>query len=82
MALFKDLAERMDIELVNGRGDFRGGSCVVEDQHYIVVNQTKPLESRLRVLAKEFNDIGLGDIYLVPALRDFIETVSSSNNSF
>lgn len=78
MDLFKDLAQKVEIELVNGRGDFRGGSCVVKNQQYIVVNETQPLDSRLRMLAREFGVMDLSAIFVVPALREYIETVFRS----
>ncbi|MFQ6675626.1 MAG: hypothetical protein ACE5LH_04680 [Fidelibacterota bacterium] len=73
---FEQLAEEMGIVLVEGRGDFRGGYCQVRDEEFIVLNQTKPLESRLRVLAESFGELDIADRYMVPALREFIEKTS------
>lgn len=70
---FERLAEQMDIVLVQGRGDFRGGYCQVRDERFIVLNQTRPLESRLRILAETFADLDIARWYMVPALREFIE---------
>ena len=45
--------------------------------NFIVVNKRKPLEQRLKVLAREFGKINLADVYLVPALRLYIESSQS-----
>lgn len=58
---FEQLAEQMGIVLVQGRGDFRGGYCQVRDEEFIVLNETKPLESRLRVLAETFRELDITD---------------------
>lgn len=76
---FEQLAEQMGIVLVEGRGDFKGGYCQVNDEEFIVLNQTKPLESRLRVLAETFGQLEIADRYMVPALREFIEKASGTS---
>ncbi len=70
---FEDLAEKVGFRLINGRGDFRGGSCIIKDEKVIVVNKNKPIEQKLKILASCFNKIDLDGIYIVPALRAFIE---------
>ena len=76
--MFEELAERLNIKLVQDKGDFSGGSCLVREENFIVVNKRKPLEQRLKVLAREFSKINLADMYLVPALRLYTE--SSQND--
>lgn len=76
---FEQLAEQMGIVLVEGRGDFKGGYCQVHDEEFIVLNQTRPLESRLRVLAESFGQLEIADRYMVPALREFIEKSSGTS---
>ena len=36
------------------------------------MNKLKPIEQRLRVLAREFADIDLTGVYIVPILREYI----------
>ena len=78
IVMFEELAERLNIKLVQDKGDFSGGSCLVREENFIVVNKRKQLEQRLKVLAREFSKINLVDMYLVPALRLYIE--SSQND--
>ena len=77
IVMFEELAERLNIKLVQDKGDFSGGSCLVREETFIVVNKRKPLEQRLKVLAREFSKINLADMYLVPALRLYIESFQS-----
>ena len=71
--LFEELAEKMSINIVQGKGDFIGGMCSVNDETYIVINKVKPIAQRLNVLGSEFSKLNLNNIFVPPALRNFIE---------
>tara|TARA_Y100000994_G_scaffold44752_1_gene35103 strand:- start:483 stop:752 length:270 start_codon:yes stop_codon:yes gene_type:complete len=73
--LFEELAEKMNINIVQGKGDFIGGMCSVNDESYIVINKVKPMSQRLNVLGAEFSKLDLNNIFVSPALRDFIEDI-------
>ena len=77
IVMFEELADRLNIKLVQDKGDFSGGSCLIKEENFIVINKRKPLEQRLKVLAREFSRINLADMYLVPALRLYIESSQS-----
>ena len=77
IVMFEELADRLNIKLVQDKGDFSGGSCLIREENFIVVNKRKPLEQRLKVLAREFGKINLADVYLGPALRFYIESYQS-----
>jgi len=77
IVMFEELADRLNVKLVQDKGDFSGGSCLIKEENFIVVNRRKPLEQRLKVLAKEFGKINLTDVYLVPALRSYIESIQT-----
>ena len=72
IVMFEELADRLNIKLVQDKGDIAGGSCLIREENIIVVNKRKPLEQRLKVLAREFGKINLADVYLVPVLRSYI----------
>ena len=71
--LFEELAEKMNINIVQGKGDFIGGMCSVNNESYIVINKVKPMSQRLNILGAEFSKLDLNNIFVSPALRDFIE---------
>ena len=70
------LAEKLDVKIMRGKGDFSGGSCVVNEEKVIVINNMKPIEQRLNTLASCFKDYDLEGLYIVPALRKFINDVT------
>ena len=76
-AEFELLAEKLDLKIIKDKGNFIGGICIIKDEKVIVVNKMKPLEQRLRVLANSFLSYNLDDIYMVPALRAYIEQFRS-----
>ena len=73
---FHVLAEKLDVKIMRGKGDFSGGSCVVNEERVIVINNMKPIEQRLNTLASCFKDHDLEGLYIVPALRKFINDVT------
>ena len=75
LILFEELAEKMDINIVQGKSDFIGGMCTVNDESYIVINKIKPMKQRLIVLGREFSKLNLNNVFVPPALRDFIEDI-------
>ena len=74
---FNLLAEKLDIKIMKGKGDFSGGGCTVNNKKVIVINNGKPIEQRLNVLASCFKDYNLDSLFIVPALREYINSVNS-----
>ena len=62
----------MEINIVHGKGDFIGGMCSINDESFLVLNKSKPIDQRLNILAIEFSKINLKNVYLSPILREFI----------
>ena len=69
---FHLLAEKLNVKIMKGKGDFSGGSCTVNNEKVIVINNGKPIEQRLNILASCFKDYNLDDLFIVPALRGYI----------
>ena len=76
--LFEELAEKMDIHIVQGKGDFQGGMCSVNDESYIVVNKIKPIDQRLGILGREFSKLNLSNVFIPPVLRAYIEDIQQN----
>ncbi len=75
LALFEELAEKLDINIVQGRGDFHGGMCSVNEEAYIVINKIKPIDQRLGVLGREFGQLDLSNVFVPPVLRAYIKDI-------
>ena len=72
MSLFEELAHKMNINILHGKGDFVGGMCSINDEAFLVLNKLKPIDQRLSVLATEFSKINLSNVFIPPILREFI----------
>ena len=70
---FENLAEKLGLKILKGKGDFIGGTCTVNNKTVIVVNKQKPMEQRLKTLAESLLEFNFEEIFIVPAVRDFIE---------
>ena len=68
-----ELAERMGIRIVKGKGDFNGGGCRVREDKIIVINKIRPIEYQSRTIVEGLSVYGLSDHYLIPAVRSYIE---------
>jgi hypothetical protein len=77
MQQFDDLAKRMNVKIIRGKGDFHSGRCQINGKRIIVLNRLKPLKIQLQVLARSFKEIGISDTYIIPAFRSFIEEGAS-----
>ena len=69
---FHSLADKLNIKIMKGKGDFLGGDCIVNEKKVIVINNIKPIEQRLNTLASCFKNYDLEGLYIVPALRKYI----------
>jgi hypothetical protein len=67
------LADKCGISVRYEKGDFDGGYCVLKSERLIVINKRLPTVRRASVLAQGLAEVGINEIYLVPAVRTYIE---------
>ncbi len=70
---FELLSDRIGVKIIKGKGDFMGGNCTINEEKVIVINNNKPIEQRLNILTKSFIEYDLDKLYIVPALRAYID---------
>ncbi len=70
------LAEKLDLTVVKGKGDFTGGYCRVVEDRRIVLNSHNLLATQLRVFARNLLQFDLSNVYLLPAVREFLDQVA------
>ena len=70
---FEQIAEALDIRIIQGKGNFKSGYCLLEKEGIIVVNKLYPMEQRIRALAQAFSRLDISNIYLKPAIRSIID---------
>ena len=69
----EDLADRSGITIRYEKGDFEGGFCVLKAERIIVVNKKLAPAKKSSVLAQGIAEVGIEEIYLKPAVREYIE---------
>jgi hypothetical protein len=69
----QEVAAQLGVTIRYERGDFEGGYCILRDQKILLVNRRLFPAKKASVLAMAMHEIGLEDMYLKPALREYIE---------
>ena len=69
----EELATRSSIGIRYEKGDFEGGFCVLKAERLVVINKKLPTPKRASVLAQGLAEVGIEELYLKPAVREFIE---------
>ncbi|HEX9658274.1 MAG TPA: hypothetical protein VGB89_15325 [Bacteroidota bacterium] len=69
----EEVAKQLGISIRYEKGDFEGGYCILRDTKMLIVNRRVQPQKKAAVLALGLNDMGLDNMYLKPALREFIE---------
>ena len=69
----QDVATQLGVTIRFERGDFEGGYCILRDQKILLVNRRLFPARKASVLAIAMHEIGLEDMYLKPAVREYIE---------
>jgi hypothetical protein len=82
LELLEALAHTMGIpiryERMEGETSFpSGGLCRIKGDHVIIVNISAAVEEKVRTLANALQRFDLSQVYLKPALRDFLEKSDS-----
>jgi hypothetical protein len=67
------LASNCGISIRYEKGDFDGGYCVLKAERLIVINKRLALARRTSVLAQGLAEVGIDEMYLKPAVREYIE---------
>jgi hypothetical protein len=69
----QEVATQLGVTIRYERGDFEGGYCILRDQKILLVNRRLFPAKKASVLAMAMHEIGLEDMYLKPAVREYIE---------
>ena len=79
---FEQIAEQLNIRIMQEKGNFNGGYCLLEEKRIIVINKHKPIEQRVQALAQAIAKLDTSRIYLKPAIREMIEMEENSLQLF
>ncbi len=66
-------ATQMGVLIRFEKGDFEGGYCILKEKKMLLVNRRLMPSRKASVLAVALQEIGLENVFLKPALREYIE---------
>ena len=69
----QDLAQQLGVKVRYEKGDFEGGYCILREERVLIVNKRLMPARKAAVLAVALHEIGLANIFVKPALREYIE---------
>lgn len=74
------LAEKLGVEIVyeklkDEEFSARGGICKVQKDYRIFMDYSESIEGRIEILAKSLSSFNTDNIYLLPFIREILETV-------
>ena len=72
------MAEQLEIKIIQGKGNFNGGYCILEDESVIVLNKNKPIEQRIKKLSEIFSKMDISNLSVKPIIREMIDTERTS----
>ena len=72
------MAERLNIKIIQGKGNFNGGYCILENEPVIVLNKNKPIEQRIKKLAQIFSKLDVSNLSMKPIIREMIDIERTS----
>jgi len=75
---YEALAEQMNIKIIQGKGNFNGGYCLLEDEPVIVLNRSKPIEQRNKKLTQIFAELDTSRLFIKPIIRELIDAERAS----
>ncbi len=80
IAELEDAASQLGLKVIYEKGDFSGGYCILKEEKLIVINKKFDLRHRASTLAKSLSEVGIENLFLKPAVRDFIEEQMETQN--
>ena len=73
LAELHELAKQIGVTIRYEKGDFEGGYCILKDQRVLLVNKRLFPQRRSAILGIAMHEMGLDNVYVKPALREYIE---------
>ncbi len=70
---FHALAAQLGITIRYEKGDFEGGYCILKERKLLLINRKLLPNRKASVLAAALREFGLENVFLKPAVREYIE---------
>ena len=69
------IAKELKIKVIKGKGNFKGGSCLVKEESIIVINHNQPFEGRIRNLALSLLEFNLDKINMNKKIKQILTNI-------
>jgi hypothetical protein len=79
IAELQDVARQLGVTVRYERGDFEGGYCILKTEKVLLVNRRLLPVRKAVVLALALSEIGLDNVFVKPAVREYIEDEVARN---
>jgi len=74
-----EAARQLGVTIRYEKGDFEGGYCILKDEKLLLVNRRLVPSRKVSVLALAISELGLENLFLKPAVRQYIEDEVTRN---
>ena len=75
------IAEELEIKVIKGKGNFKGGSCLVKEKSTIVINHNQPFEGRIRNLALSLLEFDLNKVQMNKKIKSLLTNIKYEKES-
>ena len=75
----ESIADKLQIEIRYEPLDGRGGLCKVRGETFVIVNESLPVEEKVKVIASELSNFNTTGIFMLPKVREIIKDPSHRN---
>jgi hypothetical protein len=73
------LAAQLSVVVRYEKGDFEGGYCILKTDRILLINKRLMPNKKASVFAIALHEIGLDNVFIKPAVREFIEDEVARN---
>lgn len=69
----QEAARQLGVTVRFEKGDFEGGFCLLRTERVVLVNRRLLPARKASVLAQALHEVGLDNVFLKPAVREYVE---------
>jgi hypothetical protein len=73
IAELEQLAAQLNVTVRYEKGDFEGGYCILKTDRILLINKRLMPNKKASVFALALHEIGLDNLFVKPAVREFVE---------
>ena len=75
----ENLSEKLGLIVRYEKGDFQGDLCIIKEDGIIIVQKKASLDKKIAVLSRGLGRMDLGNVYVLPELRNLLESDGIEN---